>query len=286
MTPNQLLRRGIAWASAAALAGVAYSSMIEPRWVEVTKMSLALPGLAQAFCGYRIVQLSDLHMGDWMNAARLDDVVRVANKQSPDLVAITGDFITRRAASHMRALACGLARLKARDGVVAVLGNHDHWSGAQAVRDVLAASGVCELANDFHTLRRDDAQLHIAGVDDIIVGRDRLDLLLSRLPADGAVILLAHEPDFADESAATGRFALQLSGHTHGGQIVAPLIGPLLLPALGRRYPSGHYQVGSMIQYTNRGVGVVSPFVRINCRPEITVFDLHAESGCSCAPAR
>lgn len=286
MTPNQLLRRGIAWASAAALAGVAYSSMIEPRWVEVTKMSLALPRLAPEFCGYRVVQLSDLHMGDWMNAARLDDVVHLVNKQSTDLVAITGDFITRRAVSHMRDLANGLSQLKARDGVVAVLGNHDHWSGAQAVRDVLAASSVNELANDFHTLRRDDAQLHIAGVDDIIVGRDRLDLLLSRLPADGAVILLAHEPDFADESAATGRFALQLSGHAHGGQIVAPLIGPLLLPALGRRYPSGHYQVGSMIQYTNRGVGVVSPFVRINCRPEITVFDLHVQSGCSCAPAR
>jgi len=286
VTPKHLLRRGIAWASAAALAGVAYSSMIEPGWVEVTQVSLALPQIAPEFCGYRVVQLSDLHMGDWMNAARLDDVIRLVNTQSADLIAITGDFITRRAVSHMRALANGLSQLKASDGVVAVLGNHDHWSGAQAVRDVLAASGVCELANDFRTLHRADAQLHIAGVDDIIAGRDRLDLLLARLPAAGAAILLAHEPDFADESAATRRFALQLSGHTHGGQIVAPLIGPLLLPALGRRYPCGHYQVGSMIQYTNRGVGMVSPFVRINCRPEVTVFDLHTQFGCSCAPAR
>jgi predicted MPP superfamily phosphohydrolase len=259
--------------------------MIEPGWVDVTQVSLALPRLAPAFCGYRVVQLSDLHMGDWMNAARLDDVVRLVNKQSADLIAITGDFVTRRAIFHMRDLTNGLSQLKASDGVVAVLGNHDHWSGAQAVRDVLAASGVCELANDFRTLRRDDAQLHIAGVDDIIVGRDRLDLLLARLPAAGAAILLAHEPDFADESAATGRFALQLSGHTHGGQIVAPLIGPLLLPALGRKYPSGCYQVGSMIQYTNRGVGVVSPFVRVNCRPEITVLELHAQVGCLCKPA-
>lgn len=286
MRPNQLLRRGIAWASLSALVGAAYSTVIEPGWVELTRESLALPGLAPEFCGYRIVQLSDLHMGDWMNVGRLDDVVRLVNKQSADLVAITGDFITRRTDSHMRALAKGLSQLKASDGVVAVLGNHDHWSGAQAVRDVLAASGVCELANDFRTLRRDGAQLHFAGVDDIFVGRDRLDLLLARLPADGAAVLLAHEPDFADESAPTGRFALQLSGHSHGGQIVAPLVGPLLLPELGRRYPSGRYQVGGMIQYTNRGIGVVSPFVRINCRPEITVFDLHAQSGCSCASAR
>jgi uncharacterized protein len=283
--PNQLLRRGIAWASAAALVGVAYSTMIEPGWVDVTQVSLELPRLAPAFCGYRVVQLSDLHMGDWMNAARLDDVVRLANKQSADLIAITGDFITRRVTSHMRNLANGLRQLKGSDGVVAVLGNHDHWSGAQAVRDVLAASGVCELANDFRTLHRTGVHLHVAGVDDVIAGCDRLDLLLSRLPADGAALLLAHEPDFADESAATGRFALQLSGHTHGGQIVAPLIGPLLLPALGRKYRSGYYQVGSMIQYTNRGVGVVSPFVRVNCRPEITVFELHAQVGCLCKPA-
>lgn len=286
MTPKQLFRRGIAWASATAVVGIAYSTLIEPGWIEVTRLSLALPRLAPAFCGYRIVQLSDIHMGDWMNAARLDDVVCLANEQSPDLIAITGDFVTRRGGSHMRDFVCGLSRLKARDGVMAVLGNHDHWSGAQAVRDVLAASGVCELANDARTLNRGGTHLHIAGVDDIIAGCDRLDLVLARLPADGAAILLAHEPDFADESAASGRFALQLSGHTHGGQIVAPLIGPLLLPSLGRRYPTGCYHVGGMIQYTNRGVGVVSPFVRINCRPEITVFELHAQSGCSCMPDR
>jgi uncharacterized protein len=286
VTLKQLMWRGVAWAGATALVGVAYSTVIEPGWIEVTPVSLSLPGLAPEFCGFRIVHLSDIHMGDWMNAARLDEVVRLANEQSPDLVAITGDFITRRAASHMRDLVCGLSRLTARDGVVAVLGNHDHWSGAQAVRDGLVASGVHEVANDFRTIRRGDSNLHITGVDDIIVGRDRLDLLLARLPADGVAVLLAHEPDFADESAATGRFSLQLSGHTHGGQVVAPLFGPLLLPPLGHRYPNGYYQVGGMIQYTNRGVGVVSPFVRINCRPEITVFDLHLQSGCSCEPAR
>ena len=282
MTLKQLLWRGIAWAGATALVGVAYSTVIEPRWIEVTPVSLALPGLAPEFCGFRIVHLSDIHMGDWMNAARLHDVVRSVNTQSPDLVAITGDFITRRSESYLRDLACGLSRLNARDGVVAVLGNHDHWSGARMVRDVLAASGICELANTALTLHRAGEHLHIAGVDDILVGRDRLDLAIAHLPADGAAILLAHEPDFADESAATGRFDLQLSGHTHGGQVVAPVVGPLLLPYLGRKYPSGRYRVGEMIQYTNRGIGMVSPYVRFNCRPEITVLDLHARVNCAC----
>jgi len=179
VTLKQLLWRGVAWAGATALVGVAYSTVIEPGWIEVTPVSLSLPGLAPEFCGFRIVHLSDIHMGDWMNAARLDEVVRLANEQSPDLVAITGDFITRRADSHMRDLVCGLSRLKARDGVVAVLGNHDYWSGAQAVRDVLVASGVHEVANDFRTIRRGDSKLHITGVDDIIVGRDRLRSFVS-----------------------------------------------------------------------------------------------------------
>ncbi len=282
MTSKRLFRRGGVWATTLALAGFAYATLVEPDWIDVTRLSLRLPRLAPAFCGYRIVQLSDIHMGDWMNAERLSTVVRLANAQSPDLVAITGDFVTRRAESHMRDLLSGLCRLEARDGVVAVLGNHDHWSGAQSVRDELAASGVCELANKVVICHRAGAQLSIAGVDDITVGRDRLDLVLARLPADGAAILLAHEPDFADDSAATGRFGLQLSGHTHGGQIVAPFLGPLLLPSFGRKYPSGRYQVGDMVQYTNRGVGMVSPFVRLNCRPEITVFELHACNGCTC----
>jgi predicted MPP superfamily phosphohydrolase len=284
VTRKQLLRQGIAWASVTALAGLTYSAVIEPRRITVRRISLTLPCLAPSFCGYRIVQLSDIHMGDWMNAARLDEVIRLVNREHPDLIAITGDFITRRAPSHLHDLESGLRRLRARDGVVAVLGNHDHWSGSHAVRTALAASGIRELDNDFHTLRRAGAQLHVAGVDDILARHDQLDLLLTRLPADGAAILLAHEPDFAVESAASGRFALQLSGHSHGGQIAAPVIGPLLLPGLAKKYPSGRYQVAGMIQYTNRGVGMVRPFVRFNCRPEVAAFELHAQTGCSCTP--
>jgi predicted MPP superfamily phosphohydrolase len=88
-------------------------------------------------------------------------------------------------------------------------------------------------------------------------------------------VLLAHEPDFADTSAATGRFALQISGHSHGGQVRLPFMR-LVLPQLGEKYPMGLYQVGGMYQYTNRGLGMVSPRVRFNCRPEITILTLQA----------
>ena len=159
---------------------------------------------------------------------------------------------------------------------LAVLGNHDYWTNANAVRSALKACKVIELSNDVYSLSNGSDQLHIAGVDDIWEGQDRLDIVLDKLPQTGAAILLAHEPDYADVSAKTGRFDLQLSGHSHGGQVVLPFIGTPVLPYLGRKYPSGLYRVGMMWQYTNRGVGMARLKVRFNCRPEITVFTLES----------
>jgi predicted MPP superfamily phosphohydrolase len=173
-------------------------------------------------------------------------------------------------------LATALGQLRARDGVVAVLGNHDYAAGPEPVRRALRASGVCTLANDVYTVRRGGALLSIAGVDDVMAGQDRLDLVLRRLPPSEGAILLVHEPDFADVSAATGRFDLQLSGHSHGGQIVVPLYGPLLHVDHARKYPLGEYQVASMRLYTNRGIGQSGLYFRLNCRPEITLFTLLA----------
>jgi predicted MPP superfamily phosphohydrolase len=111
-------------------------------------------------------------------------------------------------------------------------------------------------------------------VDDVWEGSPRLGLVAPQLPEGDAAILLAHEPDFADSSAGTGKFDLQLSGHTHGGQVVLPFFGPPVLPHLGSKYPSGLYRIGDMYQYTNRGVGMAKLPIRINCPPEITIFQL------------
>jgi predicted MPP superfamily phosphohydrolase len=138
----------------------------------------------------------------------------------------------------------------------------------------LSDAGVEVLRNSVKTIRRGTSKLYIAAVDDVRQGMDRLDQVLEVLPENGAAILLAHEPDFADVSAATGRFDLQLSGHSHGGQIVLPWIGPPLLPEMGRKYPSGLYTVNDMLLYTNRGIGVTTVNARFNCRPEITHFTL------------
>jgi uncharacterized protein len=246
--------------------------------IEVTEVSLSLHSLGHAFYGYRLVQFSDIHMDTWMTRQRLAEIVELVNRQKPDLVAITGDFVGSNPARHAESLVESLRELSSADGVVAVLGNHDHWKDPLTVRQILKASGIRELDNRVYTIQRGEAQLHIAGIDDYMSRVARFEQVLAQLPSQGVAILLAHAPDFADISGPSGRFALQLSGHSHGGQINLPLIGPPYLPRFARKYVSGLYQVGKMMLYTNRGIGKVHLPFRLNSRPEITVFSFN---GCN-----
>lgn len=248
----------------------------DPARIDVHRFDLPLPGLAAAFDGFRLVHISDIHMGTWMNAARLAGIVDLVNAEKPDLIAITGDFVSYTIEQPLTELVGPLSRLQAPHGVFAVLGNHDCWTDSEKVRAALAASAIRDLPNTAVTLHRGADCLHIAGVDNVYDGRADLPRLLASLPPDGPAILLAHEPDFADEAAASGRFALQLSGHSHGGQLNLPLIGPPFLPHLAKKYPRGRYQVGTMVLYTNRGLGTTALQLRVRCPPEIAVITLRS----------
>lgn len=267
-----------------AIVGAGYGVFIEPNWLRVETVPLKLPRLASGFSGIRIVQISDIHMGGWMNLDRFQRVADLIIAQVPDILLITGDFLigddhVEVSQQTVNDLGVGLSRLADSFPTFAVLGNHDYWTDAETVRRVLNSSGITDLTNTVFTLKRGDERLHLCGVDDVWEGDARLDDILAQLQDDSAAILLAHEPDFVDTSAATGRFDLQLSGHTHGGQVVLPVLGPPILPYLGQKYASGLYKVGEMFQYTNRGIGMARLNLRINCPPEITLFVL--ESGVS-----
>ena len=264
-----------------AIGGIVYSAFIEPGLCRVETVHLTLRRLPKSFSGIRMAQISDIHMGGWMDKERLQSVVDLLLEQKPELILITGDFLTGHGleSSHKQAvddLREVLSPLAYTVPTFAVLGNHDYWTDAQAVREMLASCSIIDLTNSVFTLTRDDANLHLCGVDDVWAGDVKLDEVIARLDDDSPAILLAHEPDFADTSSATEKFDLQVSGHSHGGQVVLPLVGPPILPYLGNKYPSGLYQVGNMVQYTNRGVGMLNPAVRFNCPPEITVFVLES----------
>ncbi len=253
-----------------------YAHKIEPNWLEVKQIEITLPNLDREFTGYRIVQLTDFHIGDGIDRAQLTKIVKVVNAQNPDLIVLTGDYITKNPELQSKLLTSTLAGFHARDRTLAVLGNHDVFDdNAPSVRRAIVKSGITLLENTIYTAKRDRATLHIAGVGDVWYGAAKIDKVLAQLPQTGAAIMLAHEPDFADETAATGRFGLQLSGHSHGGQVRIPFFKKKY-PPYGHKYPIGRYRVGEMIQYTSRGVGFPGVHARFNCRPEISVFNLAA----------
>jgi uncharacterized protein len=238
-----------------------------------------IAGLNPAFEGYRIVQLSDIHARSGvMDRQQLEKVANIANQQHPNLIALTGDYITDHPEKAEEMLTSTFRQLKATDGIVAIMGNHDREEKDDNVplERAFAQAKVKLLKNAVYSIDKDGHKLNIAGVDDVFFKYADLPLTISQLPETGTNILLAHEPDFVDTTAATHKFALQLSGHSHGGQIVIPFV-PRLLPHMARKYVSGHHTIDGTQLYVSSGVGTTGlPQARINCRPEISVIVLHA----------
>ncbi len=256
------------------IGGAAWVTRIEPFALETTVTAIPLPHLPPAFDGLTIAHISDLHFGDFMTRERIAAVVEGVNALQPDVIAVTGDFVSIILDDTPALITETLAALHAREAIVAVLGNHDHWTDAPVVAQAVRESGARLLLNEHMTLQRDGAALYFAGVDDIWEQQHDLDAALFGIPTNAPIVLLAHEPDFADEVTVTGKVSLQLSGHSHGGQVRLPFIGAPQLPWLGEKYDMGLYDVDGMALYVTRGVGMVRPHVRFNCRPEIAHITL------------
>lgn len=265
------------------MGSIVYDVFVERGSFSVETIQLTLKRLPKVFSGLRIAQISDIHMGGWMNPDRFQQVANIIKAESPDLLLITGDFLLGHDFSNAEKQAIidlipNLSSLARSIPSFAVLGNHDYWTSAEAIRQMLFSCGITDLTNTVFTLTRENESLHLCGVDDIWKGEVRLDHVISKLKDDSFAILMAHEPDFADTSAATGKFDLQISGHTHGGQVNLPLLGPPVRPYLGQKYPIGLYKIGNMFQYTNRGLGMARLPIRFNCPPEITIFVLERDN--------
>jgi predicted MPP superfamily phosphohydrolase len=241
---------------------------------QVEEVEVIIPNLHSNFHNYRLANISDIHLGQWITPEHLEGVVEMINQEKPDSITITGDFVSYILDDVASELERSLSKLNPSDKSFAVLGNHDHWLGADKIRKILSKSNIIDVSNSFHTLQRGSAELHMAGVDSVMLGKQRLDLVMEDLPEGGPAILLAHEPDFADISSITGRFSLQISGHSHGGQFVIPGLGTFIRGPHFIKYPVGKYSVGDMVQYTSRGLGTNVFWLRINCPPEITMFTL------------
>ncbi len=252
-----------------------YGTKIEPNWIEVVPIDLTIPKLTETFNNFKLVQISDIHLGDYMSESRLEKIARLVNQQQPNAIAITGDFITRKQKFITENLIKFLHQLNSSEGVISILGNHDRGHQAeQKLEKALTESKIINLNNQIYILHRGEEKLTFAGLDDLYSGQPNLPKVIEQLTDDSPVILLVHEPDFIDISAKTGKFALQLSGHSHGGQIKMPFLPPSVLPLGGKKYFAGLHQVHNTFEYTNRGLGMTGIPIRFNSRPEITVFTL------------
>ena len=190
--------------------------------IDLVEIDIEIKDLGWDFNNFKILNLTDIHLGQWINPEYLDELIDYVNTLNIDLITLTGDYFSYNLEDYDESLEKSLKKLKAKYGKFGVLGNHDHWMSAEKIRKIFKKSGVIDLSNDVFTLKKGENYLNICGVDSYTVCADNLDKVISKLPKNIPSILLAHEPDFAKESSQTGLFDLQISGHSHGGQLIIP----------------------------------------------------------------
>ena len=279
-----MTRRQFLSLSALAAGGslIAYSTLWDRHYVEVIERTIRLRRLPGPFHGLRIVQVSDIHYDEFSEPYFVREVVRQVNSLNPDLVVLTGDFVTSGWLPMQTSARLSYPCAEVLSGIqcphrFASLGNHDTLVGWPVVLDALKVQGIPTLVDSYLPIERNGSRLWLAGIRSSLVDSPDLG---KALPATAGpnepVILLAHEPDYATEIVKRGKVDLMLSGHTHGGQIRLPFIGTprMALADGGRRFVHGHFNLGPMQLYVNRGIGTVTVPIRILCPPEITLITL------------
>lgn len=257
-----------------------YARYTEPNLLRLQNVDIGAAAVSSDLEGIRIVQVSDIHLGRFYSLDKLQDLATRINGLKPDMIVFTGDLIDNFANDPVPgAIAPILSQMKAPLGKFAVYGNHDQGGGAKRpYARIMAEGGFKLLVNDHETLSIGRSKLVVAGLDDFLLGSPDLNKTFFGIDRDAFVLLLAHEPDVADR---LGKYPvdLQLSGHSHGGQVQLPGYGPLYTPPLARKYTEGLYtfHAGSrrpLQLYVNRGIGTTRLPFRLDSVPELTLITL------------
>lgn len=258
-----------------------YSAEIARHEISVITRELAISGLPDGFAGFRIVQISDIHFAEYTEASFVRRVVTHINSLAPDLVLLTGDYISmgplparfaRRAlgqcAEVLHGIDCPLR--------FAAMGNHDAFLGVDEIGRGLSEAGIPLLVNEHVPIERGGDHFWLCGTNDPVTSEPDLNATVPANP-DAPVLVMCHGPDYVDTLMAHPRGRLvdaMFAGHTHGGQVRIPFLPPVHLPEGGQKYVEGAFRFGKLQLYVNRGIGAVGVPFRLNCPPEITVFTL------------
>jgi predicted MPP superfamily phosphohydrolase len=273
MTRRRFLK--LAWPIAALGLVSSYPVFIERYIILTNRYRIPVPNLPRAFSGLRLVQLSDLHYGFLMPLSLIRHVVARTNRMDRDLVVCTGDYVHERSSTRQIDRVWPiLARVQAPMGVFSILGNHDHWADTERSQYWLSATGQ-DLRHRAVAIEKGKDRIWIAGAGDFMEDHRSIDELLQGIPNSECRIVLAHNPDSADTEFSS-RIDLMISGHTHGGQVDIPFVGPPVLPVRNKNYSRGLKKSprGTNV-FISRGIGWAIFPIRFNCYPEIAVLELH-----------
>ncbi|MBB6443668.1 metallophosphoesterase [Bacillus benzoevorans] len=267
---------------AAGAGGYYYARDIEPKLLEINRHSISHTLIPRGFDQFKIVQFSDTHIGFQYTIGQLKKLVEHINRLEPDIVLFTGDLMDQpNKYLESSKIAPILQNIEAPYGKFAVYGNHDHGGyGTDIYRNIMESCGFVLLQNEFREIKLlDGSSIYISGLDDALLGKPDLAQTAGTLPADRFNILLSHEPDIALQ-AARYNIHLQLSGHSHGGQVRIPLYGALYTPPFSDIYHEGLYEIDHSLPfllYVNRGLGTTRLPFRFLSKPELTLFTLTSQ---------
>ncbi|MBI1912203.1 MAG: metallophosphoesterase [Deltaproteobacteria bacterium] len=250
--------------------------VIEPRKIKVEEVPVKIKGLAPEFNNFTICQITDIHHSPIVGLEYIDNVVKTANNLKPDLTVLTGDYIDEEK-KYMEPVIKSLSSLKAKHGIISILGNHDHFIGKEYAAKVIESHNIPLLENAHRLIEKGGSALCIAGVKDFWEDSPDIALALKGVDREIPRVVLSHHPDYSEFVSKQERVDLVLSGHTHGGQVRLPFgYAPIVPSSYGQKYSGGLVQNGESQTYVSRGVGVVMIPVRINCPPELTLIRLIA----------
>ncbi|MEH7300565.1 metallophosphoesterase [Neobacillus drentensis] len=259
--------------------GYLYANRIEPSLLDIQEQQIKHPLIPKGFNGIKMVQFSDTHLGFQYTLTQFKRLVDKINTIQPDIIIFTGDLMDEpNKYTEINKLVDLLEKLHAPLGKYCIFGNHDHGGyGSDIYRNIMETTNFSVLLNEAKEIKvKDGSAIFLLGIDDAMLGRPNLPLALKNVPNDCFKILLSHAPDLA-ETAAQFPINWQISGHSHGGQVKLPFIGPLVIPPYAKNYPEGLYTIENnhkLTLYVNRGIGTTRLPFRFMSKPELTIFTL------------
>lgn len=256
-----------------------YAKDIEPNLLKVTEEPIHFPNIPAAFHNFRIIQFSDTHIGFHYDLDQFKELAIKINQLQPDLILFSGDLVDKPNQFYWDDRIVEILRsMNAEYGKYWIYGNHDHGGyGTEIVKDIMEAGEFSLLQNESVPISKDGSYFTLAGIDDVMLGKPDLNKALQNQQENDFTILLSHEPDFADITK-NYPVQVQLSGHSHGGQVRFPFIGDLYTPPYAEKYVQGKYDLHpNFTLYVNSGIGTTRLPYRFLCKPELHMYELKSE---------